>query len=176
MSDQERVDLIEYLEGGRQLLNTAADLYGRSLTPDEYWWLGVCLAASTLADLSGKPYAVNRLEQLVDRLAYKGVRGDWLQRFVEELAELDAEGLLWPVYQRSGQGPMEPTGLSVSARFDGEAAYFLTLAHLGVALAVHRDDGETVSRLASAIADMVERGSRPELESLILSGLRQEQR
>lgn len=173
MSSSEEIDLAEYLGGGRQLLNTAAEIYGRKLTPEEYWWMGVALAATTLAEMDGKPYAVNRLEQLVDRLGYKGARGDWQQRFVEELAGLDAEGLVWPLYQRSESGAMEPSGAELSPRFDAEAAYFLALGHIGVALCLHRENARLVERLTGAILGLVQDGAGPEQEVAILGALKE---
>ncbi len=172
MSESEASNLAAYLEGGRRLLERAPQEYGRALAPEEFWWLGVGLAASTLAELGGQSYAVGRIEQLVDRLGHKGVRGDWLQRFVEELANLNAEGLLWPLYERSEAGAMEPTGLAVHPGFDAQTAYFLALGHLGVALAVHNGDEALVGQLAGAIADLVETGRSGEVEALILGALR----
>lgn len=172
MSRDEQMDLPDYLAGGRQLLEQAAEVYGRPLAPEEYWWLGVGLAACTLAELGDKPYAVGRLEQLIERLGYKGAKGDWLQRFVEELAELDAEGLLWPVYQRSDEGPVEPVGVAVHPGFDAESGYFLALAHIAVAVAVHREQHESVQDLAGAVLALVEGSFQPEQERLILEALR----
>lgn len=164
-------ELHNSLVHGRELLEKAADIYERTLLPEEYWFLGAGLAALTLAELDEKSYAVGRIEQLMDRLGYKGRQGDWFQRFVEELANLDAEGLLWPVYQRSPEGPMEPTGLEVHPSFDARAGYYLALAHLGVAIAVTREEPEGVERLASVIAAMVEEGLKPGQEQAILEAL-----
>jgi hypothetical protein len=161
----------DLLAEGRRMLERAPQEYGRDLTPEEYWWLGVGLAAITLAELGEKPYAVGRLEQLIDRLGYKGVKEDWLQRFVEELAGLDAEGLLWPVYERSPQGPFMPTGVAVHAGFGAEEGYFLALAHIGVALAVLREEPEAVAPLAGAIGELVESGLQPGHEPLIREAL-----
>jgi len=166
MSDQTENDM---LSEGRRMLELASQTYERSLPPADYWWLGVGLAACTLAELEEKPYAVNRIEQLLDRLGYKGPQGDWFQRFAEELASLDAEGLLWPLYQRGEDGPLEPTGLEVHTSFDARAGYYLALAHLAVAAAVNREEPDAVEQLAEAIAGMVERGLRPNDEALILS-------
>lgn len=171
MGGSEDQDLKAYLASGRRLLSQAGELYGRALQPVEYWWMGVGLAASTLAELSGKPFAVSRLEQLIDRLGHKGLRGDWLQQMVDELAGLNAEGLLWPVYERQEGGAIEPTGLAIQPGFDGEAAYFMALAHIGVAAAVHRENQETVALLAETIAAMVETAVRPEHETVILGAL-----
>lgn len=143
---------------GRELLAQAAATYERQLLPEDYWWLGAGLAACTLAEMSDKSFAVGRIEQLMDRLGHKGAQGDWLQRLVEELAALDAEGVLWPVYERSAEGPMVPTGLEIHPSFDAEAGYFLALAHLGVAVAVDAGAQETVARLAQTIGEMVEGG------------------
>lgn len=168
MNDEERLDS---LVQGRQLLEQAAEIYERTLAPEEYWWLGVGLSACTLAELDEKSYAVGRIEQLIERLGHKGAKGDWFQRFLEELASLNAEGLLWPVYERTPDGAMEPTGLAVHPSFDGRAGYNLALAHLGVAAALHREENETVEILAAVIAAMVEHGPQPEHEALILSFL-----
>lgn len=173
MSSSEEIDLAQYLGGGRQLLDTAAEVYGRTLTPEEYWWMGVALAATTLAEMDGKHYAVNRLEQLVDRLGYKGARGDWQQRFVEELAELNAEGLVWPLCQRSEAGAMEPSGAELSSRFDAEAAYFLALGHIGVALSLNRENQRQVESLTDAILGLVQGGCGTEWETAILSALKE---
>lgn len=173
MSPSEEIDLGEFLGGGRQLLDTAAEIYGRKLNPEEYWWMGVALAATTLAEMDGKPYAVNRLEQLVDRLGYKGARGDWQQRFMEELAGLDAEGLVWPLYQRSETGAMESSGAELCARFDAEAAYFLALGHIGVALSLHKENRDHVKRLTGAILSLVQDGSSPDQEAAILGALKE---
>ncbi|MFZ5817600.1 MAG: hypothetical protein ACOY93_20260 [Bacillota bacterium] len=159
------------LAEGRQLLEQAARIYERPLSPREYWFLGAGLAACTLAEMEEKGYAVGRIEQLMDRLGYRGVQGDWLQRFVEELANLNAEGLLWPVYERSPAGPMEPTGLEVHPGFDAQAGYSLALAHLGVAAALAREDSATVEQLAEVIADLVENGWKPEHEPVIMAAL-----
>lgn len=153
------------------LLSEAAERYERRLSPEEYWWLGAGLAACTLAELDEKPYAASRIEQLLDRLGYKGIGGDWLQQFVEELASLNAEGLLWPVYQRSEDGKMEPTGLVAHPSFDADAGYFLALAHLAVALAVSRSETEQVDQLAAIIAELVEDGLQPTHRAAILSAL-----
>lgn len=171
VSQEEKQDLPEIMTAGRLQLERAAQVYGRALAPEEYWWLGVGLAACTLAELSEAPYAVGRLEQLIDRAGHKGVKGDWLQRFTEELAELDAEGLLWPMYQRDAAGQIAPTGAVVQPGFDARSSYFLALAHVGVALAVLREEQETVGRLAGAIHEMVESTLLPEHEALVLSAL-----
>ncbi len=171
MSEAERNDRAAGLEEGRRLLEQASETYGRTLSAEEYWWLGVGLAACTLAELSDRSYAVGRIQQLMDRLGYKGVKGDWLQRFIEELAALDAEGLVWPLYQRGPEGPMEPTGAAVHPDFGPESAYFVALGHLAVALAVHREEQETVARLAGAIGEMVTQGLKPEHEADILAVL-----
>jgi hypothetical protein len=172
VTHEEPTDLAAFLAGGRKMIEQAAEMYGRPLSPEEYWWLGVGLAALTLADLSDKPYAAGRIEQLIDRLGYKGIKDDWLQRFVEELAELNAEGLLWPLYQREGNSPVMPTGAAVHPSFGAEAAYFLSLAHIGVALAVHREDEERVGRLASVVLELVEGGLDASHEPIILEALR----
>lgn len=161
----------ESLLGGRDLLEKAAAVYERSLSPEEYWLMGAGLAATTLAELENKSYAVGRIEQLMDRLGYKGAQGDWLQRFVEELAGLNAEGLLWPVYERSPAGPMEPTGLAVHPSFDAKAGYYLALAHLGVAVALHNEENETVGQLAGVIAELVESGLSAAHEAVIMGAL-----
>ncbi|MFZ5822770.1 MAG: hypothetical protein ACOY94_00260 [Bacillota bacterium] len=160
-----------FLAEGRELLEKAAEIYERTLSPEDYWFLGAGLAACTLAELEEKSYAVGRIEQLMDRLGHKGIQGDWFQRFVEELATLNAEGLLWPVYERSPEGPMEPTGLAVAPSFTARAGYYLALAHLGVALALNREDSGRVNELAGVIADLVEQGLKPEHETAILGGL-----
>lgn len=156
---------------GRELLAQAAATYERQLLPEDYWWLGAGLAACTLAELSEKSYAVGRIEQLMDRLGHKGAQGDWLQRFVEELAALDAEGVLWPLYERSAEGPMVPTGVEIHRSFDADAGYFLALAHLGVAIAVDAEEQERVARLAQAIGEMVESGLSAEHRQLIIETL-----
>lgn len=175
MSHEEKYTLPDALAGGRQDLAEAARRYGRDLSPEEYWWMGAGLAAITLAELGEKPYAVARLQQLVDRLGHKGPGGDWLQRFVEELAELDAEGLIWPVYRRNPQGAMEPAGVSVHAGFDAEHGFFLALAHIGVALGVLRDQQESVALLAEAIGDMVATGLTDEHRRLVAATLQEEE-
>lgn len=174
MSHEENWELPAALAGGRQALAEAARTYGRTLSPEDYWWLGVGLGAITLAELGEKPYAVGRLQQLVDQLGRKGTGGDWFQRVVEELANLDAEGLLWPVYQRNAQGLMEPTGVTVAPNFDADHGFFLALAHIGVALSVLRDDQETVSLLAAAVGDIVAEGLREEHRAAIAGALAEE--
>ncbi len=168
MSDHVDKDI---LAEGRQMLEQATQIYERPLLPVDYWWLGVGLAACTLAELEEKTYAVGRIEQLMDRLGHKGPQGDWFQRFTEELAGLNAEGLLWPVYQRSTDGPLQPTGLEVDANFDARAGYYLALAHLGVAVAVNQEDSDRIDHLAEVIAGMVERGLQPGDEPAILAAL-----
>lgn len=169
--DMETHDDESFLGSGRQLLTQATEVYGRPLSAREYWWMGVALAAATLADLGGKPYAVGRLEQLIDRLGHKGASGDWTQRMVDELAELDAQGLLWPVYEQSSEGRMAETGLELHPDFGGEQAYFLALAHIGVAVALTREESATVEELAGAIANIVESGSAAAHEERILRSL-----
>ena len=171
MSQEEKQDLPALMTAGRLQLEQAAKVYGRDLSPEEYWWLGVGLAACTLAELNEASYAVGRLEQLLDRAGHKGIKGDWLQRFAEELANLDAEGLLWPVYRRDDQGHITPTGAVVQPGFDARSSYCLALAHVGVALAVLREDQETLGQLAGTIREMVESTLLPEHEALIVSVL-----
>lgn len=168
MSEKE---LSAQIGAGRQLLQQAASVYGRTLNSEEYWWLGVGLAAIILAQLDEKPYAVGRLEQLMEWLGQKGTGGDWFQRFTDELAQLDAEGLLWPLYQRSPEGPLTPTDLAIHPGFDAEAGYFLALGHIAVAAAVSREDQASVGEIAAAIAALVESGLSPEHEATILSSL-----
>ena len=164
-------DDAKLFENGQKALEQAAQLYGRQLSPLEYWWLGVGLAACTLAELGDKPYVLDRLQQLLDRAGKKGVRGDWFQRFSEELANLDAEGLLWPVYQRGADGPLEPTGIEVHPGFDARHGYYLALGHVGVALSVMKDDPEAVNRLAGAVGEIVQAGLTAEHEAAILAVL-----
>lgn len=159
------------MAAGRLGLEEAAQTYGRPLSPEEYWWLGVGLAACTLAELGETPYAVGRIQQLLDRAGHKGVKGDWLQRFTEELAQLDAEGLLWPVFQRDASGQIVPTGAVVQPQFDARAGYYVALAHVGVALSVLREDQEMLGKLTGAIDEMVESALLPEHEALVLSAL-----
>lgn len=167
MNDEQQASLVE----GRELLEKAAEIYERTLTPAEYWFLGVGLAACTLAELEEKGYAVGRIEQLMDRLGYKGLQGDWFQRFLEELAGLNAEGLLWPVYERTPEGPMEPTGVQVHPSFDARSGYYLALAHLGVAIALNQEEAQRVDQLAEVIADLVEHGLKPAHEPAIMAAL-----
>jgi len=171
VSQEENQDLPALMSAGRLQLEQAAKVYGRELSPEEYWWLGVGLAACTLAELNEAAHAVGRIEQLLDRAGHKGVKGDWLQRFSEELANLDAEGLLWPMYQRDEQGNIAPTGAVVQPGFDARSSYYLALAHVGVALAVLREDQETLNQLAGAIDEMVQSTLLPDHETLILSVL-----
>lgn len=172
MSQEEKEpNLPALMTAGRLQLEEAAQVYGRDLSPEEYWWLGVGLAACTLAELNEAPYAVGRLEQLLDQVGQKGVKGDWLQRFTEELANLDAEGLLWPMYQRNDHGQIEPTGAVVQPGFDTRCSYYLALAHVGVALAVLREDRATLNELAGAIDEMVESALMPEHEALVVGVL-----
>lgn len=192
MEHHARERLPELLVQGRCALEQAPHLYGRSLSAEEYWWLGVGLAAWTLAELGEKPYAAGRLEQLMDELGRtglkrlmdepghsgsgqqmdeperSGLRGDWFQRVVDELALLDAEGLLWPCYQRSESGHMEPTGVAVSPGFGPQEGYFLALGHLGVALAVHEAQPDWLPRLTEAIGEIVTEGLTPDRENLLL--------
>lgn len=172
MHQEETGTLPEFLDGGRRMLEEAPQEYGRALSGVEYWWLGVALAAVTLAELGEKPYAARRLEQLVERFGHKGLKDDWLQRFIDELAELDAEGLIWPLYQRSPEGPMAPTGAAVYPGFGARDAYCLALAHIGVALAVHREEQAAVGELAGAVAAIVASGVTPEHERLIAGALK----
>lgn len=215
MEYQERERLPELLDQGRRTLEQAPELYGRSLSAEEYWWLGVGLAAWTLAELGEKPYAAGRLEQLMDELGHRGLeqlmdgpehsaqqrprsevghRGfeqrigpgesdlehlidepghtgpgvGWLQRMVDELALLDAEGLLWPRYQRSESGHMEPTGVPVHPGFGPQDGYFLALGHLGVALAVYQEQADWLPRLTEAIGEIVAEGLTAAHENLLL--------
>lgn len=168
MEHHERERLPELLDQGRRTLAQAPAVYGRSLSAEEYWWLGVGLAAWTLADLGEKPYAAGRLEQLMDELGHAGPQGDWLQRMVDELSLLDAEGLLWPRYQRSESGQMEPTGAAVHPEFGPQEGYFLALGHLGVALAVHQEQADWLPRLTGAIGEIVTTGLTAAHEALLL--------
>lgn len=160
----------DLLAGGDQLRQAAA-AFGRPLEPEDYWWLGVGLAASALADLQEKEYAVRRIQRLMERLGRAGVKGDWFQRFLEELAALDAEGLLWPRFQRDPEGQMVPTGVAVNPAFDADSGYVLALAHLAIARAVGEDDAEAVGPLAEAIDEIVQEGLRPEHRAQVLAAL-----
>lgn len=151
----------EDLLAGSERLKEAAAQYERSLTAEDYWWLGVSLAAITLADLQEKEYAVRRIQQLVDRMGRSGTGGDWFPSFLDELAALDAEGLLWPRYERDELGQMVPTGAAVNPAFDAEAGYVLALAHLAVAQALSRDDQAAIADLAQTISEIVQEGLRP---------------
>jgi len=175
MTAPEEANLQTYLDSGRRLLQTAPQTYDRAFTPQEFWWLGVGLAATTLAELGGFSFAVGRLGQLIDRAGHKGVKGDWLQRFVEELAELNAEGLLWPLYERNADGQVQATGIAVHPDFDAQSAYFVALGHIGVAVAVHQGDQSAVDHLAPTIAAIIESGRSPEHEMSILSALAEAQ-
>jgi hypothetical protein len=155
------------LESRRADLLASAEKYGRPLSAEEYWWLGVGLAACIMAELNEREYQVGRIEQLIDRLGYKGRKDDWLQRFVEELAELDAEGLLWPVLIREGNAPIAETGLAVQPGFGPEEAYWLALAHVAVAVAVLQEDEVAIGRLTQAILAMVEEGLTPDHQTVI---------
>ncbi|MDF2630904.1 MAG: hypothetical protein K0R39_4735 [Symbiobacteriaceae bacterium] len=171
MSQEEIQDFPSMMTAGRLGLEQAAQVYGRELSPEEYWWFGVGLAACTLAELGETTYAVGRIQQLLDRAGHKGVKGDWLQRFVEELAQLDAEGLLWPMYQRDPAGNIVQTGAVVQPQFDARAGYFVALAHVGVALAVLREDQEMLGRLTGAIDEMVQSALLPDHEELVTAAL-----
>lgn len=160
---------------GRELLARAAEAYDRPLKPEDYWWLGAGLAACTLAELNDKSYAVGRIEQLMTRLGQKGAEGDWVQRFVEELAALDAEGVLWPVYERSAEGPLVPTGVAIHPSFDADAGYYLALAHLAIAIAVNQENEKAVSTMAETIGEMVESGLSDEHRTRILAMLTAEE-
>jgi hypothetical protein len=175
VSQEESPDLRAFLESGRKQLEQASAEYGRALLPEEYWWLGVGLAAVTLAELGDKPYAAGRLEQLIERAGYKGVRGDWFQRFTEELAELDAEGLLYPIWQRNAEGTWVETGAQVHAGFGPQDGYFLALGHIAVALAVLRDDAALIGQVAQAVGEIVTSGLEPGHEALILKALQPEE-
>lgn len=157
------------LKQGCETLRQAPALYGRPLSPEEYWWLGVGMAAWTLADLGEKPYVADRLEHLMDRLGRGGVEGDWLQQMVDELALLDAEGLLWPCYHRSEDGQVEPTGVAIHPGFGPQEGYYLALGHIGVALALYREEAEWLPRLTAAIGEIVESGLTEAHERLILN-------
>ncbi len=144
------------LERGSELLRQAAEACGRRLTPEEYWWLGVGLAATTLAEMDGKEFAVRRIQQLLDRLGRAGSDDDWFEQFHNELALLDAEGLLWPLYQRDDHGKMARTDVAVAEGFNAEAGYVLALAHLAIARAVNHDEPEAIAPLAEIVGDLVE--------------------
>ncbi|HLO04410.1 MAG TPA: hypothetical protein VK191_14970 [Symbiobacteriaceae bacterium] len=165
----EESGLLATLAGRRLDILVAADRYGRPLTSEEYWWIGVGLAACIMAEINERDFQVGRIEQLVDRLGYQGRSGDWLQRFVEELAELDAEGLLWPVWSREGNQPVQPTGLEIQPNFGPEEAYWLALAHVAVAVSVLQENQAAIDQLTEAILALVEQGLTPEHPALIQS-------
>lgn len=148
-------DGIDLFRGG-QLLRNAAEAYGRALTPEEYWWLGVGLAAATLAELGGREYAARRIQQLLGRLGGPGDPEEWFEQFHNELAALDAEGLLWPLYQRDERGKMARTDAVVAAGFDADAGWALALAHLAIARSVLEERQEAIPTLAEVIADLIE--------------------
>jgi len=87
---------------------------------------------------------------------------------VDELALLDAEGLLWPCYHRSETGQVEPTGVTVHAGFGPRDGYYLALGHIGVALAIYHDKTEWLPRLTAAIGGIVESGLTESHEKVIL--------
>lgn len=163
----EESHLLAALAGRRPEIMAAAERYGRQLSGEEYWWIGVGLAACIMAEINEREFQVGRIEQLIERLGYKGRSGDWLQRFVEELAELDAEALLWPVYTREANNPVQPTGAQIQAAFGPEEAYWLALAHVAVAVAVVQEREEAIEQLTQAILNLVEEGLRPEDSALI---------
>lgn len=146
---------IDLLRGG-ELLRQAAASYGRPLPAEAYWWLGIGLAAATLAELDGKEFAARRIQQLLLRLDLAGNDEDWFEQFHNELAALDAEGLLWPLYGRDDRGRMARTDVAVAPGFDAEAGYVLALAHLAIARAVNQEQAEAIPALAEVIADLIE--------------------
>lgn len=169
----EESGLLAALAGRRLDIMVAADRYGRPLNSEEYWWIGVGLAACIMAEINERDFQVGRIEQLIDRLGYKGRNGDWLQRFVEELAELDAEGLLWPVWVREGNNPVQPTGVEIQPNFGPEEAYWLALAHVGVAVSVMQENPEAINQLTETIIALIEEGNTPDRTALIQSVLTQ---
>lgn len=167
----EESGLLAALAGRRLDIMVAADRYGRPLSAEEYWWIGVGLAACIMAEINEREFQVGRIEQLIDRLGQKGRDGDWLQRFVEELAELDAEGLLWPVWVREANQPIQPTGLEIQPNFGPEEAYWLALAHVAVAVSVMQENPAAIDQLTQAIITLLEEGMTPEQTTLIQSVL-----
>lgn len=165
----EESGLLAALAGRRLEIMAAPDRYGRPLSGEEYWWIGVGLAACIMAEINERDFQVGRIEQLIDRLGYKGRTGDWLQRLVEELAELDAEGLLWPIYVREGNQPVQPTGVEIQPAFGPEEAYWLALAHVGVAVSVLQENQASIDQLTELIIALVEEGLAPEHPALIQS-------
>ncbi|MGE5672370.1 MAG: hypothetical protein ACM3XM_00585 [Mycobacterium leprae] len=171
MAEEGISEVAAFLESGRKMIGQASQAYGRQLSASEYWWLGVGLAASTLAALNDRTYATGRIDQLIDQLGQAKTESDWLQRFVEELAELDAEGLLWPLYQRDASGVVVPTEVQLTPSFDAQAAYYLALGHIAVASALNEGESEIVNLLATAIGDTVESGLTRENADIILQAL-----
>lgn len=155
----EASDGFDLLRGGK-LLEDAAAAYGRPLAPEEFWWLGVGLAAATLAEMDGREFVVRRIQHLLTRLG-SGDPDEWIEQFHNELAALDAEGLLWPLYARDDQGKMARTEAAVAPGFDARSGWALALAHLAIARAVNQDQPEAIPALAEVVADLVE-GGRPD--------------
>ncbi|BDG61484.1 hypothetical protein [Caldinitratiruptor microaerophilus] len=160
----------EVLESGRGALREAPDLYGRPFGPEDYWWMGTVLAAAVLAELSGQSGPVDRLQSLADRIGLRGPRDTVVEEVIDELALLDALGLLWPLYERR-DGRWQRTEAPLAPGFGPEDAYWLALGHLATARLTEAGQQDRVAPLAGVLADLVTGGLRPEHEAAILAAL-----
>lgn len=176
MPDQEGApapveQVLTFLRSGQRSLYDAVQAYERTLSPEEHWWLGVCLAATVLADLSQVPHVAMQVELLVDRIGARGINPATVEELVNELAKIDSLGLLWPVYERD-QGQWRRSQVEVAPGFGPEEAYWVAVAHLGVALMVREGRQEEVAAVAQAIGEMVTSGLHPDHAEAVLAAFR----
>lgn len=165
-------EVIQFLESGRHALREAPAQFGRPLGPEDYWWLAVGLAACVVADVQQRPHVGGRLAALVEALGREGPVPGTVEALLWELAILDSEGLVWPLYERV-QGQWRRTGVQVAERFGAEEAWWLAVAHIACALLVQAGRAGEVPALAEAIGDLVAEGLAPEHEAAILQVFRE---
>ncbi|MCG0239014.1 MAG: hypothetical protein L6E13_07190 [Firmicutes bacterium] len=164
-------EVLAYLRGGQDALYEVVRTYGRTLSPEEHWWLGVCLAATVLAELSEVSHVVRQVGLLSERIGTRGATPEVVEELIAELAKIDSLGLLWPVYERD-QGQWRRAEVAIAPDFGPEAAYWLAVAHLGAALLVREGRSGEIPDLAATIGDLVTGGLRPEHRERILAVFR----
>lgn len=164
-----RADLLSFLESGRHVLQEAPRQFQRTFGPEDYFWLGVCLAAIVLADVQQRPNVTGRLEALADAIGRQGPQPELVESLTNELAILDSLGLLWPLYRRDqGQWVRDPD-VPLAPGFAAEDAYWLGVAHVAAALLYQAGRGAEVGEFGQVIGDIVTGGIRPDDVQAILA-------
>lgn len=160
--------VLQFLQSGRHALREAPEHFGRALGPADYFWLAVCLGALVLAHGQQRPNVAGRLEALAEAFGRQGPSPDLEEALRTELAILDGLGLLWPLCRREqGQWVRDPA-VPLAPAFGPEDAYWLSVAHVAVALLAAAGRAGEAGDFSRVIGELVTTGLQPAHERAIL--------